>query len=415
MGLVSTLFKRSASPFVQSFLNGDDMPNTWGPGGMVSPVSGDAALYSVPVYACVRILSETIASLPLLLYRRLPTGGKERTTNHELARLLHDQPNPDMSAFELREALVGHLCLWGNAYAEIQRDKRGRIEAIWPLRPDKMRVIRTPEIGLVYVYTLPDGTPKPFPGRQIWHIRGMSSNGVTGYSPIDLAAQSIGLYKQTETYGAKFFANDSRPGGVLQTSKALTPEAAERLKEGWDAAHRGSSNAWRVAVLEEGMSWQQVGIPPQNAQFLETRKFQITEIARLFRVPPHMLADLERATFSNIEHQAIEFVTHTIRPWLVRIEQSIMRALIAEDEQDTVFAEHLIDGLLRGDIASRYAAYSTGRQGGWLSVDEIREKENMNPLPDGAGQEYLTPLNMTPSGGQLPGQSPDEGTEGQSA
>lgn len=411
MGLVSSLFKRS-SPYTEAFTRGDDLPNQWGDSGAVV-MSEPAALYAVPVYACVRILSETIASLPLHMYLRLATGGKTRATQHELAQLLHDQPNPDMSAFEMREALVGHLCLWGNAYAEIQRDKRGRVEAIWPLRPDRMTVERTPEIGLIYRYRLGDGTEKIFPGRQIWHIRGLSSNGVVGYSPIHLASQSIGLYKQTETYGSKFFSNDSRPGGVLKTASKLSPESADRLKETWEAAHRGSGNAWRVAVLEEGLDWQQIGIAPDDAQFLETRKFQITEIARLFRVPPHMLADLEQATFSNIEHQSIEFVTHTIRPWLVRIEQSISRSLIADQDRGSVFAEHMIDGLLRGDIQSRYAAYAVGRQWGWLSVDEIREKENLNPLPDEKGTEYLVPMNMLPAGEQPPESVSGGDTEGQ--
>jgi HK97 family phage portal protein len=395
VGLADVVFR--SSPFTQAFVKGDALPNSWGPGGSVSLVEGSGALHSVPVYACVRVLAETIASLPLLTYRRTPKG-KERASTHELYRLLHDQPNSEMSAFEFREALVGHVCLWGNAYAEIERDTRGRIVGLWLMRPDRMTIERVDPIGLVYHYRLTDGTTRKLPARQVLHIRGMGGDGIVGYSPIALAGQAIALAMQTEQYGSRFFSNDSRPGGVLQTSGKLSDEASKRLKESWEASHRGGGNAWRVAVLEEGLSWQQIGLPPEDAQFIETRKYQLSEIARLFRVPAHLIGDLERSTNNNIEHQSLEFVQYTLAPWLVRIEQAIHRALIDEREQSTVYVEHLIDGLLRGDIASRYRAYAVGRQWGWLSADDVRERENMNPLPDGTGAEYLTPVNMIPAG-----------------
>ncbi|MBC7193875.1 phage portal protein, partial [Marinobacter sp.] len=348
-------------------------------------------------FSAVDILSRTLASLPLTVYWRLQGGGKERAIDHPLYSILHDLPNPEMTSFELRQALMGHLALWGNAFAEIERDNAGRVVALWPLRPDRMTVKRDQQ-GLLYVYRI--GTTEEevaLRQRNVMHIRGLSSDGIIGYSPIRMAREAIGLALATEEFGARFFGNGSRPGGVLQHPGKLSDEAARRLKKSWEEMHQGLTQAHRVAILEEGMTWQQVGIPPEDAQFLETRKFQVTEIARIFHIPPHMLADLERSTFSNIEHQGIEFVVHTMRPWLVCWEQAIKRDLFLPSERNIYFAEFLVDGLLRGDIKSRYEAYAVGRQNGWLSADDIRELENMNPLPDGQGKVYLVPLNMVPA------------------
>lgn len=353
----------------------------------------DTAMQSAAVFACVRVISETVASLPLILYRRVRGGGKVRAWDHPLYRVLHDIANPEMTAFDARETLVGHAALWGNAYAEIEYNSAGEVVAIWPLRPDRTHMERREDGSLWYVTELQDGKRVGLPSYRVWHTRGFF-----GLSPILEARNAVGLALAAEEYGARFFSNDSRPGGVLKHKGRLSPEAAKRLKESWEAAHSGLSYAHRVAVLEEGVEWQSIGIPPEDAQYLETRKFQVNEIARLFRVPPHLIGDLDRATFSNIEQQSIEFVVHCIRPWLVRFEQSAWRDLLTESERETLFCEHLVDGLLRGDIESRYRAYAIGRQWGWLSVDEIRARENMNPLPEGAGKEYLVPLNMVPAG-----------------
>jgi len=370
-------------------------------------VNENTALNSTAVFACVRILAETIASLPLVVYERLESGGKQRAQGHYLYSILHDQPNPEMTSFEFRETLMGHLALWGNAYAEIERDNAGRVVGLWPLRPDKMRVMRD-EQSLRYEYQLPNsGTVAVLRQQNVLHIRGLSSNGIVGYSPIRLAREAIGLALATEEFGARFFGQGSRPSGVLEHPGQLSEEAAKRLRKSWEELHSGLSNAHRIAILEEGMSWKQIGVPPEDAQFLETRKFQITEIARIYRIPPHMLADLERATFSNIEHQAIEFVVHTIRPWLVRWEQALKRDLFMPAERDIYFAEFLVDGLLRGDIESRYRAYSVGRQWGWLSANDVRELENMNPIE--GGDTYLIPLNMVPAGSSSEAQGQTEG------
>ncbi len=362
-------------------------------------VSPNGSLEITAVYACVRILAETIASLPLPVYQRLANGGKGRVPDFYLYSLLHDAPNREMTSFELRETLQGHLATWGNAYAELEIDNAGRVRALWPLRPDRMKVTRENR-QLIYTYRLPkpDGqgrTKIRLSAYQVLHLRGMGYDGVVGYSPISLARQALGLAQATEEYGAKFFANGARPGVVLEHPGKLSQDAHDRLKESWEERHQGLSNAHRVAVLEEGLSLKEVGLPPQDAQFLETRKFQRNEIAMIYRVPPHMLADLERATFSNIEHQSLEFVVHTIRPWLVRWEQALRRDVFLKSERGQYFAEFLVDGLLRGDIKSRYEAYATGRQNGWLSANDVREMENQNPIS--GGDMYLVPLNMIPA------------------
>jgi len=358
-------------------------------GKSITPV---AALNYSAVYACVRVIAETIATLPLFLYARQPDGGRDRAQGHALYRLLHDKPNPEMTRVEYWETVAGHLCTWGNSYGEIDRNGGAMPIALWPLRPDKTKPIRLN--GRMVYETHVDGGVKLLEGRNVLHIRGLSNDGINGYSPITLAREAIGLGLATEEYGARFFGNDSRPGGVLMHDKKLSEPSSRNLKESWEAAFGGLSNRHRVAILEEGVKWQQIGLPNEDSQFLETRKFQVTEIARIFRVPPHMIGDLERATFSNIEHQAIDFVVHTLRPWLVRIEQRINTDLIPVADQDAFFAEHLVDGLLRGDAMARAQALAIQRQNGVINADEWREIENRNPLPDGQGRMYLVLSNM---------------------
>lgn len=360
-------------------------------------VTPDRALQASAVYACCRVLSETIASLPLHVYKRLDRG-KEKAVDHYLYPILHDAPNPEMTSFEFRETMMGHLCLRGNAYAEKVYDRAGRIKELWPLNPDRVTVARDKATKqLIYTVTIPDEARKVELGSdRILHIRGLSGDGIIGYSPIKLARESIGLSLATEEYGARFFGNGSRPGGVLEHPGKLGTEARKNLKTSWEEMHKGLEQSHRIAILEEGLKWHQIGIAPEEAQFLESRQFQAVDIARIFRVPPHLVGILDRSTFSNIEQQSIDFVVNTIRPWLVRHEQAYKQRLFDVDDVDH-FAEFLIDGLLRGDIQSRYTAYSVGRQNGWLSADDIRELENMNPLPDGQGKTYLLPLNMVPA------------------
>ncbi len=354
------------------------------------------ALECGDVYKCVRVIAETIASLPLHVYKRLKEGGKERATEHLLYPILHFRPNTEMTKFSFWETALSHLLTWGNFYAEIESNIMGEILNLWPLRPDRMEVTRGQGSDLLqYEYRPTDGKAKiTFSSDEIFHIPGLGFNGITGYSPITMAREAIGLGKAAEEFASRFFENDATPGGVLQHPGKLTKEGRDNLKSSWNERHQGVSRKFKFAVLEEGMTWKEISVPMKDVQFLELRKFQRTDICGIFRVPPHMIGDLERATFSNIEQQSIDFVVNTIRPWLVRIEQAILFKLFSERDQKKYFAEHTIEGLLRGDIASRYAAYSIGKQWGWLSSDDIREIENMNPLPDGQGKIYLIPMNM---------------------
>lgn len=393
------------SQLQRRFHPSDNPPALWGETGWLrsdagETVSPESALTISAVYACVRILSESVASLPLMLYRRRSDGGKERVTEHPLYELLHNAPNGEMSSFTWRETCQGHVSLWGNAYSQVVYDGAGRVREIWPLRPDRMMVGRSTAGELVYEYrrSETDGA-RLFRADEILHIPGMGFDGLVGYSPITMARNALGLSRATEKFGSKLFANGARPSLVLKTPGAakLSDAAKRRLQESWNSEFGGVERAHSTAVLEEGWDITTIGVPPEDAQFLETRRFQLLEIARMFRVPPHMLAELERATFSNIEHQAIEFVVHTLRPWLVRWEQSMRRRLLTEAERaQGYFVEFAVDGLLRGDAKSRNESYQIGRNGGWLSVNDIRSLENLNPIEN--GDIYLQPLNMVPAG-----------------
>ena len=341
-------------------------------------VNERTAMQTSAVYACVRILAESVAGLPLHVYERTANGSKSTKPSHPLYRLLHDEPNREMTSFVFRETLMSHLLLWGNAYAQIIRDGRGFPIALYPLLPDRMAVDRNESGELVYTYQSDKGQVK-LRRENVLHIPGLGFDGLIGYSPIAMAKNAVGLALATEDYGATFFANGANPGGVLEHPGVIKPEQADRLRESWQSQF-GGANAHRVAVLEEGLKFHQMSIPPEQAQFLETRKFQINEIARIFRVPPHMVGDLEKSSFSNIEQQSLEFVKYTLDPWVVRWEQSLQQALILPSEKATIFIKFNLDGLLRGDYQSRMQGYSTGIQNGFMSVNDVRGLEDMNLL-----------------------------------
>lgn len=351
--------------------------------------------------ACVRILSESIAGLPVHLYRYVDSGSKQKALEHPLYRLLHDEPNPEMTSFVFRETLMTHLLLWGNAYAQIIRNGKGQVVALYPLMPNRMSVDRDDKGHLYYQYQMQDSdAPISKSGTvilkptDVLHVPGLGFDGLVGYSPIAMAKNAIGLSIATEEYGAKFFANGATPSGILEYPGTVkNPEA---IRESWNAGFGGSSNAHKVAVLEEGMKYTPIAISPNEAQFLETRKFQIDEIARIFRVPPHMVGDLEKSSFSNIEQQSLEFVKYTLEPWIVRWEQSLNRALLTETEKAAYLVKFNVDGLLRGDYQSRMNGYATARQNGWMSANDIRELENLDLIPDELGGNlYLINGNMT--------------------
>ena len=408
MGLLDQLFeRRDASLSLTNYQQWVDLGiiDQTASGVSVTPMK---ALQHSAVYACVRILAETVASLPLIMYERLERG-KRRATEHQLYELLKDRPNEAMTSFEYREALQGHLGLWGNAYSSVVYGPTGQVQELWPLRPDCMLQIMKFEGRWVYHYQLPSGETRWLDEFHVWHLRGMGSDGRIGYSPIRLMRHAIGLGMAAEEYGARFFSNDATAGVVLSHPKTLSEDAKKRIRESWEEGHQGLSKKHRMAILEEGMTAEKITIPPDDAQFLQTRKFQLQEIARMYRIQPHMLADLDRATFSNIEHQSIEFVIHTIRPWLVRWEQSIAQRLMLAKDRARYFPEFLVEGLLRGDVVSRYEAYAKGRQNGWLSANDIRELENMNPVK--GGDVYLVPLNMVPAT-SVSGDMPAAGSAG---
>ena len=366
------------------------------------PVNETTAMQMTAVYSCVRILSETVAGLPLNVYKYNDSGGKEKAYKHPLYHLLHDEPNPEMTSFAFRETLMSHLLLWGNAYAQIIRNARGEVIALYPLMPNKMKVDRDQNGRLFYLYqrgtedptTLGKSMQVTLSPADVLHIPGLGFDGLIGYSPIAMAKNAIGLAIATEEYGAKFFANGAAPSGVLEHPGTI--KDPQRVKESWNSAYQGSANSHKIAVLEEGMKYTPIGIAPEQAQFLETRKFQINEIARIFRVPPHMLADLEKSSFSNIEQQSLEFVKYTLDPWVVRWEQSMCRVLFSESEKPSYFIKFNVDGLLRGDYASRMSGYATARQNGWMSANDIRELENLDRIsPDLGGDLYLINGAMT--------------------
>ena len=359
------------------------------------------AMQTTAVYACVRILAESIAGLPLHVYAYRGEG-RERVPEHPLFTILHDAPNPEMTSFVFRETLMVHLLLWGNAYAQILRDRAGRVAGLYPLLPNHMSVNRDEDGRLYYTYQrVTDENPNfkrggevILPAEDVLHIPGLGFDGLIGYSPIAMARNAVGMTLACEEYGASFFANGARPGGVLQHPGVLKDPA--KLRESWQAVYGGAANTGKVAVLEEGMTYQQIGIPPEEAQFLETRKFQVDEIARLYRIPPHMVGDLDKSSFSNIEQQSLEFVKYTLNPWVVRWEQALQKSLLFPEERKRYFIRFNVDGLLRGDYQSRMQGYAVGRQNGWLSANDIREMEDMNPIPaEEGGDTYLINGNMT--------------------
>lgn len=355
------------------------------------PVNERTAMQTTAVYACVRILAEAVASLPLHVYEYQDDGGKKLVHDHPLYYLLHDEPNPEMTSFVFRETLMSHLLIWGNAYAQIIRDGAGRVLGLYPLLPDKMDVQRDDKGNIYYVYSRNSDENPMFKeygnirlkAEDVLHIPGLGFDGLIGYSPIAMAKNAVGMTLACEEYGASFFANGANPGGVLEHPGVLKDPS--KVRESWNSVYRGVNNAHKIAVLEEGMKYQQIGIPPEEAQFLETRKFQINEIARLYRIPPHMVGDLDKSSFSNIEQQSLEFVKYTLDPWVIRWEQSLQRSLLLPGEKGKYFIKLNVDGLLRGDYQSRMNGYAVGRQNGWLSANDIREMENMNPIPDEEG------------------------------
>ena len=400
MGIFSGLFKSRDKP--QNSTAGSSYTFFMGGSTAGKHVNERSAMQMTAVYSCVRILAEAVAGLPLHLYRYTESGGKEKAIDHPLYLLLHDEPNPEMSSFVFRETLMTHLLLWGNAYAQIIRNGKNEVIALYPLMPNKMEVDRDEYGQLYYKYQRSNDEAPTMEGSSVilkpcdvLHIPGLGFDGLVGYSPIAMAKNAIGMAIACEEYGAKFFANGAQPGGVLEHPGTI--KDPQRVRESWQSTFGGSGNANKIAVLEEGMKYTPISMSPEQAQFLETRKFQINEIARIFRVPPHMVGDLEKSSFSNIEQQSLEFVKYTLDPWVIRWEQSIMRSLLSPEEKKTYYVKFNLEGLLRGDYQSRMNGYAIGRQNGWMSANDIRELENLDRIPtEEGGDLYLINGNMLP-------------------
>ena len=399
MSLFSGLFKSRDKP--KDSTAGSAYSFFFGGTAAGKAVNEKSSMQVTAVYCCVRILSEAVASLPLHLYKQSSEGSKEKAVDHPLYFLLHNEPNPEMTSFIYRETMMTHLLLYGNCYSQIIRNGKGEVVALYPLMPNRMRVDRDSKGQLYYEYqtsqdearTMKGGTVRLEP-RDVLHIPGLGFDGLVGYSPVAMAKNAVGMAIACEEYGAKFFANGATPGGILEHPGVV--KDPEKVRESWQNAFGGSSNSNKVAVLEEGMKYTPISISPEEAQFLETRKFQIDEIVRIFRIPPHMIGDLEKSSFNNIEQQSLEFVKYTLDPWVCRWEQSMQRSLLSQDEKRDYFFKFNVDGLLRGDYQSRMQCYAVGRQNGWMSANDIRSLENLDLIPEEEGGNlYLINGNMT--------------------
>ena len=383
MGIFSGLFKSRDKP--QNSYDSPSYTYFFGRSNAGKRVTDRTALQHIAVYACVRVLSEAIAQLPLHVYQ-YTENGKERVPQHPLYFLLHDQPNSEMTSFVFRETLMSHLLIYGNAYAQIIRNGRGDVLGLYPLMPDKMKVDRDEKNRLIYIYSRYDEANPNLKEQgdivlyadEVLHIPGLGFDGLVGYSPIALAKNAIGISIACEEYGASFFGNGASPSGVLEHPGVI--KNPERVRDAWQRAY-GGRNAHKVAVLEEGMKFTPIAIPNNEAQFLETRKFQIEEIARMY----YDWRDLDHARFSNVEHLSLDFVKCSLDPWIVRWEQSLQKALLSDSEKGQYFVKFNVDGLLRGDYASRMQGYATARQNGWMSTNDIRELEDMNLVPEELG------------------------------
>lgn len=397
MGLLAWLRPRSATNTQLS----SGYSFLFGPTSSGRAVNERTAMQMTAVYSCVRILAEAIAGLPLHVYQTRSDGGKEKAVTHPLYRLLHDEPNPEMTSFVFRETLMTHLLLWGNAYAQVIRNGRGEVIGLYPLMPNRMSVGRDSAGRLYYEYQRTSEEPPRaeyervvLPPSEVLHIPGLGFDGLVGYSPIAMAKNAIGMAQACEDYGASFFANGAAPGGVLEHPGTIKDPS--RVRESWTATFGGARNGNKIAVLEEGMKYTPISVSPEQAQFLQTRKFQMGEIARIFRIPPHMIGDLDKSSFSNIEQQSLEFVKYTLDPWVIRWEQALTKTLL--DPRDPgVFVKFNVEGLLRGDYASRMQGYAVARQNGWMSANDIRELENLDRIaPEDGGDLYLVNGNMLP-------------------
>lgn len=356
-------------------------------------VDEENALTYSTVWACVSVIAKSMATLPWCVYQKTKTGRKD-ASDHPVYWLLHNQPNPEMTPAIFKNILTAHVLTWGNAYCEIERDQMGRPYWLWPITPDRVCVERDKDDGrILYRVKNQGGADSMLEAADVLHIRGLGFDGLIGYSVIRMAAQSIGLGIAMRDFGSSFFGNGANLGASLSHPKSLSPEARKHLEESLQK-RAGGKNALKTLVLEEGLKYEKIGIPPEEAQFLESRKFETLEICRWYGVPPHKIAALDRATWNNIEHQALEYITDTLQFYVTQFEEEVNLKLFGRQQRGLFYTKFNLAALLRGDLLSRYEAYKIAQDGGWLNADEIRELEEMNPIPGGLGKIYLVPSNF---------------------
>ena len=358
-------------------------------------VDEKSAMQIATVYACVRLLADSVAQLPLHLYKWESDDRSVKAREHPLYKILYRQANPEMTSFSFMEMLMVQLLLWGNAYAQIVRDGKNSVLGLYPLLPENVEIDRDEHGKLYYIYhaytnDVPGETNKDiyFRREEILHIPGLGFNGLVGFSPIAMMKNPLGSTISVEKYGSSFFRNNGQPIGVLQHPTSL--KDPERLRQDWKRIYGGSENAHSIAILEEGMTYKPISLPPEDSQFLSTREFDVETICSIFRVPPHMVQFLKRSTFNNIEHQSIDFVVHTLDPWLICIEQAIIKDVLLEDEQDIYYPKFNVEGLLRGAVEDRMRAYSIAISSGIITPNEARQKENLAPFPPEEGADHPT-------------------------
>lgn len=398
MGLISTIETRTAgvndpNMWINTLLESSNFATKSG-----TVITADTALKISTVYACVTILAQTIASLPMTINRRLPSGGNEVAEDHWLYSVLHDTFNIDQTSFEAREMGIGHLKLRGNWYNRIERNGRAQIDGLWPMNPTFMQVSRVAD-EIWYKYEPGNATDqlgnprKVYAASEIWHVKGYSNDGLTGLSTINYARESMGLTQALQDFTAEFFGRQAVPGNVLQHPGALSAAARSNLKESLE--EYATSKRHKVLVLEEDMKWQSVGISNRDAQFLELSGAQVRDIARWFNMPLILLQEPDKvSTYASAEQFMLSFVVHTISPIVVRVEQSANRALFTDAERRAGYYVKLnVKGLLRGDFKTRMEGYQIARLNGWKNADDILALEDESPLPDGAGKEYWRPSN----------------------
>ena len=362
-------------------------------------VSEEGAIKFSAVMAAVRLISETVGSLPLMVYRNMADGTKGQVRDNWTYPLLHTSPNRLMTSMVWRETMQAHLCTWGNAYSEMRlTEGRKRIVEFKLLHPAAVKPKWTADKQSIeyHVGRIDTQEPRIVPLERMFHVPGLGFNGLVGFSPIRMAKEAIGLGLAAEEFAARFFGKGVHASGILEHPGVLGEEAFDNVKKTFEQQQGGLDKAWQPMILEEGMQWKSISMPMTDAQLLESRQFSVVEIARIFNLPPHLLRDLSKASFNNIEEENLHFVILSVRPWLVRWEQALQKKVFDAFGLSEYYAEFNLEGLLRGKLLDRYQAYRVGRNWGWLNVDDIRRLENMNPLPDGQGKHYLMPMNMWP-------------------